>query len=73
MYADVVAEIFKKKNVVNVDMYDDDDMADYVADMYSLGFPTYTLPELTQLLTYNTLLQSDAWNPRGVEFVAIYH
>ena len=73
MYAKAVAKIFKNKNVVDVDMYDDDSMADYIAFQYEAGFPTYTLPELTQLLVYNSLLQTEAWTPRGVEFIAIYH
>lgn len=71
MYYKVVKDVLKEKNVVDVDLTNADSLSDYVSFMHEAGWPGYSLPQLTQILMYNSMLQTDMWTPRGVEYYLV--
>jgi hypothetical protein len=68
LYSSVVKDIFTAKNI-DVDLTDDDSMADYCMGLHKKGFPNYEFREITQLLMYNSMLQAKASTITEMNFI----
>ena len=63
--ADKVKSLLNKKNIT-IDIEDDDTYADFISGII---LEDYSISELQILLTYNSLLQTDAFSPYPVKFI----
>jgi len=75
MYQEAVKKVLIAKGY-NVDFTDDDSFRDWIMDKFedkNDRLKEFSFAELTQLLMYNSMLQTIAWNPADVTFKVEYN
>ena len=72
MYHKVVSKMLTNKGY-HFNYTDDDSLRDFIMDKFETNrFEEFTFAEVTQLLVYNNMVQTDAWHPMGVDFTITY-